>query len=50
MKISVNEIASDKEEFVDLYIHEKTNSINTLIDYIESEKYKSIKLSCYKNE
>lgn len=50
MKISVMKIESDKEEFVDLYIHEKTNSINTLIDYIENEKYKSIKLSCYKQE
>lgn len=50
MKISVQEIESDKEEFIDLYIHEKTNSINTLIDYIENEKYKSIKLSCYKKD
>ncbi|WP_411168477.1 LytTR family DNA-binding domain-containing protein [Clostridium sp. MB05] len=50
MKVSVEEIGHDKEEFASIYIHEKTNSINTLIDYIENDEYKSIKLSCYKND
>ena len=50
MKVSIHEIEDEKAEFVDLYIKEKTSSINTLIDYIENEKYKSIKLACYKKE
>ena len=50
MKVSIHEIEDEKVEFVDLYIKEKTSSINTLIDYIENEKYKSIKLACYKKE
>lgn len=50
MKVSVYEIESEKDEFVDLYIHEKNSSIDTLIDYIENEKYTAVKLSCYKND
>lgn len=50
MKVSVHEIGQEKDEFVELYIKEKTSAIDTLIDYIENEKYTSIKLSCYKKE
>ena len=50
MKVSVHEIGIEKDEFIDLYIHEKNKSIDILIDYIENEKYASIKLSCYKKE
>lgn len=50
MKVLFKEIERDKEEFAALYTHEKTNSINTLINYIENEDYKSIKLSCYKKD
>lgn len=34
MKVSVHEIGIEKDEFIDLYIHEKNKSIDILIDYI----------------
>lgn len=49
MKVAIQEVDSEKEEYVELYVHECNDYINTLINYIESEQYKSIKLSCYKD-
>lgn len=49
MKVTIQEIDNKMEEFVEVHIHEKNESIEKLIDYIENEKYRSIKLSCYKN-
>lgn len=49
MKVSINELKRG-EEFIEIYIYEKDESINTLIDYIENEKYRCIKISCYKHE
>ena len=48
MKVTIQEIDKAKEEVVELFIHDYNKSIENLIDYIENEKYKSIKLSCYK--
>ena len=50
MKVSVHEIGIEKDEFIDLYIHEKNKSIDILLDYIDNEKYASIKWSCDKKE
>ena len=50
MKVRIQEIDKAKEEAVELFIHEHNKSIENLIDYIENEKYASIKLSCYKKE
>lgn len=49
MKVTIQEIDNKIEEFVELNIHEKNEFIEKIIDYIENEKYRSIKLSCYKN-
>ena len=49
MKVTIQAIDKEKEEFVELFIHEKNESIKNIIDYIENEKYRIIKLSCYKN-
>lgn len=49
MKVLIQEIDNEIEEYVNLHIHECNDSINTLISYIKNDKYKSIKLSCYKN-
>lgn len=49
MKVRIQEIDKAKEEAVELFVHEHNRSIENLIDYIENEKYKSIKLSCYKD-
>ena len=49
MKLLIQEIDNEIEEYVNLHIHECNDSINTLISYIKNDKYKSIKLSCYKN-
>lgn len=49
MKVTIQEIDKAKEEAVELFIHQHNKSIENLIDYIENEKFKSIKLSCYKD-
>ncbi|HBD01227.1 MAG TPA: LytTR family transcriptional regulator, partial [Lachnoclostridium sp.] len=46
MKINIKAVSHEVEESADLYIHEKDEAVDRLVEYLEQDLFRSVTLLC----
>ncbi|WP_349947896.1 LytTR family DNA-binding domain-containing protein [Lacrimispora sp. BS-2] len=50
MKVNIKTISRESEESADLYIHERDDTVDRLVEYLEQDLFQSVTLMCQKGE
>ena len=50
MKVNIKTIIRESEESADLYIHERDDTVDRLVEYLEQDLFRSVMLMCQKGE
>jgi len=50
MKIKIKTVSQEVEESADLYIHEKDEAVDRLVEYLEQDLFRTVTLLCQREE